>query len=383
MYDVVVVGAGFAGAVFAREAAEAGRSVLVIEKRNHVAGNMFEECGKNGIRVHRYGPHIFHTNDKNTFKYLQQFAQWHPYEHRVLGMIDNQCVPIPINFSSIQQLFPQEAASSLVKKLSTTYEQGSRVSVFDLLQSSEKNIRAFGDYVYKNVFENYTAKQWGVPASQVDKSTLNRVPVVIGYDDRYFSDVYQFMPDNGYTALFKALFDHPSITVQLNTNAMEKIALNVDADEITFEGKTFEGLLFYCGALDELLSYRYGALPYRALDMKFEEYEKEFFQQGAVVNYPNDEKYTRITEFKYITGQNSSTATTIMKEYPLPYNPSTSCEAFYPIANEQNQSLYEKYAQLAGQFSNIVLCGRLAEYKYYNMDAVVANALRLSAEVFA
>lgn len=381
MYDSIVVGSGFAGSVFARKMAEAGKRVLILEKRSHIGGNMYEDYSQNNIRVHTYGPHIFHTNDKNVFNFIQQFSEWYPYKHKVLGKIDDQLVPIPFNFTSIKRLFPPIKANSIIRELTTCYGLNSKVSIFDLLNSSNTIVNTFGEYVFTKVFVNYTTKQWGTPPDRINTSTLNRIPVTIGYDDHYFSDKFQYMPKEGYTNLFQNMLNHPNITVQLNVNALQRISLDFDTNHIYFDHKKFTGILLYSGSIDELLTYKLGSLPYRSLSLKFEDYEQDFFQSNGVVNYPNEELYTRITEFKYLTGQISTGKTTIMKEYPLLHEHATHLEPYYPINNSNNDALYQQYASLLAPFTNILLCGRLAEYSYYNMDIVISNALRLAENI--
>jgi UDP-galactopyranose mutase len=398
-YDVIVVGAGFAGAVFARKMADAGRRVLVLEKRARIGGNMFDEpaaenagnFAENKQRpyyVHKYGPHIFHTNNSAVFAYLQQFSAWYEYRHRVLGIIDGQAVPIPFNFTSIDKLFPQTEADNLKQKLSANFGVNTRLSIFDLIQSADTRIAVLGNFILEKVFVNYTAKQWGVPIEQVDTSTINRVPVVSGYDDRYFQDAIQMMPSGGFTALFKNMLAHENIEVRLNINAKEKFAFDYENKKVFFEGGAYAGLVFFTGALDEFLGYKHGEMPYRSLDLVFEEKARQYFQDAAVVNYPNEEAYTRITEFKHFFPKPADSLpdaahskTTILKEYPAPYETKRGREPYYPVINEKNNAVYQRYAASLAAFDNVYLCGRLAEYKYYNMDAAAARALEYAEKI--
>jgi UDP-galactopyranose mutase len=380
--DAIVIGAGFAGAVFARMMAEANKKVLVIEKRATIGGNMYD-YSVDDVLVHNYGPHIFHTNNQKVFDFLKRFASWYNYEHCVVGKIDGKLVPIPFNFTSIDTLFEGSAAGELKTKLIAAFGIDTSVSIFDLLHHPDECIQHFGQYVYDKVFAGYTAKQWAVPIDRIDTATINRVPVVIGYENRYFSDSIQMMPKDGYTALFTELLSHKNITLALNTPAKDKIQLCPNERKIFFKNTEYTGILFFTGAADELLDYKYGILPYRSLDLKFETIDREWFQPAAVVNYPNEEDWTRITEFKHFTTpqKSQSAQTVILKEYPQAYNPETMEERFYPVINENNQIIYDKYAACLQKFDNFYLCGRLAEYKYYNMDAVIARALEIAEQV--
>ncbi|GMO49734.1 MAG: hypothetical protein Pg6C_12650 [Treponemataceae bacterium] len=288
-FDVIVIGAGFAGAAFARSMADSGRNVLVIEKRPYAGGNMYDE-NVSGIFVHQYGPHIFHTNNRKVFAFLKRFSKWYNYEHHVAGKIDGKYVPIPFNFTSIDTLFDEQAARNIKEKLKAAFGDGSRISVFDLLNSPDADIKEFGQFVFEKVFVNYTAKQWGIPAGEVDTSTINRVPVVIGYDTRYFTDAIQAMPKDGFTRVFEKMLDAKNIAVQLNTNAKGKLRFDFENKKIYFDGAEYTGIVFFTGAVDDFFDFRYGKLPYRSLNLVFETVSREWYQSAAVVNYPNDER---------------------------------------------------------------------------------------------
>ena len=381
-YDVVVIGAGFAGSVFARVMAETGNKILIIEKRASVCGNMYDTCIEN-ILVHVYGPHIFHTNNQKVFDFLKRFSQWFRYEHRVLGKIDGKLVPIPFNFTSIDRLFDEASAKELKTKLTQEFGENKNVSVFELVNHQNPDLRNFGKYVYDNVFAGYTAKQWGIPIDKIDASTINRVPVVIGYDDRYFSDSIQMMPANGYTHLFNEMLSHKNITLNLNTDVKEKICIDFIGHKLFLENIEYKGIIFCTGPVDEILDYRYGKLPYRSLKLIFETLDIEQYQTNSVVNYPNEEMWTRITEFKHFTDPEKykSNKTVILKEYPAAYDPYLDGEPFYPVINDESKAIYEKYVCALNSFPNFYLCGRLAEYKYYNMDAVIARSLELADQI--
>lgn len=386
MYNVLIVGSGFSGSVLARELAETyDRKVLILEKRKHIAGNMYEKNDVNDVRVHLYGPHIFHTNNEKVLTYLKRFSDFYPYEHTVVGRIDEKLVPIPFNFQSIDELFPEKVAKTLKDKLVSSYPDQIKISILDLLDNKDEEIRIFGEFVYEKVFVNYTAKQWNQPIEEVDTSVINRVPVILGYDNRYFQDEYQYMPENGFTALFENMLNHSNIDIELNCDATERLKLDLETKKIYFDGEEWNGTLIYTGPLDELFNYEYGPLPYRSLNLVFEQYPVTAYQPAAVVNYPNEEDFTRITEFKYLTKQILDGSTTILKEYPMNYDPKADKGniPYYPITNTQNKELYESYRIKAAEFKHLYVCGRLAEYKYYNMDAAVNRALELSEEIGA
>ena len=343
MVEVLIVGAGFSGAAIARVLAENGLRVRILEQRPHIGGNMYERTDENGVRSHVYGPHIFHTNSERVFAFLRRFSDFFPYEHRVLGRIDGKLVPIPFNFTSLETLFPAQQAKRLEERLLAAYPGGEKISILDLTSSGDGELRAFGDYVFDRVFVHYTAKQWQQPVEEVDASVINRVPVVLGYDDRYFGDKIQAMPADGYTALFGRMLDHPNIALELSCDALGRLSLR--EGKLYLDGKEFPGPVVYTGAPDALLGYRFGPLPYRSLEFVFEQLELDSFQPAAVVNYPNEEDFTRITESKKLTGQVLPGRTTILREYPAAYAPGAARGGipYYPVPNEANRALYERY----------------------------------------
>ena len=379
-YDCLIVGAGMAGAVAARELAEqGGQKVLVLERRNHVGGNMYDRFDERGVLIHQYGPHIFHTNSKRVFDYLSRFTRWRLYEHQVVANIpDGEGrleYPVPFNLVSLRTAFPPEQAEKLEEKLVAAYGREKKVTILQLRQAPDPELAALADYVYDHVFVRYTMKQWGQTPEEIDPATTARVPVFLSEDCRYFQDEYQGMPLEGYTPLFLSLLDHPNITVELNTDTGQRLLL--EGERVLLDGEAFSGTVIYTGAADELFACRYGRLPYRTLDFAFESYPVDFWQSHGTVNYTVDRDYTRITEFKYLTGQDLPGTTTIMKEYSRAYTGAAGEVPYYAVINGESNALYARYKALADRIPNFHLLGRLAEYKYYNMDAIAARALEL------
>lgn len=375
-FDCLVIGAGYAGSVAAREMAErGGRRVLVLERRGHVGGNAYDCLDEHGILIHKYGPHIFHTSERRVFDYLSRFTGWRDYQHRVVANVHGRFLPVPFNLASLHMAFPKEKAARLEDKLLSAYSANARVTILSLRENTDPELREVADYVYENVFVHYTMKQWGQTPEEIDPATTARVPVLLSRDDRYFQDPYQGMPLEGYTPLFQRMLDHPRITVELGVDARERMAL--EDGVIRLDGEPFAGPVIYTGEVDELFSFRFGHLPYRTLDFDFETLEVDRFQPTATVNYTVSEDYTRITEYKQLTGQVVPGRTTIMKEYSRAYTGSPGEIPYYAVISPENNALYGRYRDLAGGFSNLHLLGRLAEYKYYNMDAIALRALTL------
>lgn len=372
MIDYIIVGAGLAGCVVAERIANTlDKKVLIIEKRNHIAGNCFDEKDENNILIHKYGPHLFHTNDKDVVDYLSKFTNWDIYNHEVLCFIDGQKVSIPFNFNTISDIFPESKAKLLEKKLLEKYTYNSKIPILELKKSEDEDLSFLAEYIYEKVFVNYTAKQWNMKPEDMDGAVTARVPVFVGSDNRYFNDKYQILPKYGYTKMINNMLSHKNIKIMLNTDFKEVCSIK-EKDFYLF-GKKFDGQVIYTGQIDELFDYKFGELPYRSVDMKFETIEKEYYQEKATVNYPNNYDFTRITEFKHIHPVNSD-KTTILKEYPQEYKIGQNTP-YYPIFTEENQENYNKYLEYSKEFKNLVLVGRLAEYKYYDMDDIVKRAL--------
>jgi UDP-galactopyranose mutase len=354
MFDYLIVGAGFAGSVLAeRLATQANKRVLILDKRDHIGGNAYDHFNTDGILIHKYGPHIFHTNSKEVFEYLGQFTPWRPYEHKVLGSVDGQLVPIPINLNTINQLYGLHLSSAEVENFFASRAE----KVAGIKTSEDVVVSKVGRELYEKFFRGYTKKMWDLDPSELDASVTARVPTRINRDNRYFTDTYQAMPLYGYTTMFQNMLKHPNIKVMLNTDYKEII------DLIPYQS------LIFTGPVDEYFNYCYGKLPYRSLEFKFETIDQEVFQPTGTVNYPNEQLYTRITDFKYLTGQKHP-KTAIVYEFPK-----AEGDPYYPVPRPENAELYKKYQQLASSMTNTYFVGRLATYKYYNMDQVVAQAL--------
>lgn len=354
MFDYLIVGAGYAGSVLAERLARvANKKILIIDKRSHIAGNAFDHYNEDGILVHKYGPHIFHTNSKDVFDYLSKFTEWHNYQHKVLASLDGQLVPMPINLNTINSLYGLNLSSSDVEDFFASRAE----DIKKINTSEDVVVSKVGRELYEKFFRGYTRKMWELDPSELDASVTARVPTRTNKDDRYFTDTYQAMPLHGYTRMFEKMLAHPNIKIMLNTNYHDII------DEISYKK------LIFTGPVDEYFNYCYGKLPYRSIEFKFETIDSEKFQPTGTVNYPNDYAFTRITEFKYLTGQ-KHTKTSIVYEFPK-----AEGDPYYPIPKPENGVLYKKYQALADQLSNTYFVGRLATYKYYNMDQVVAQAL--------
>lgn len=360
MFDYLVVGAGFAGSVMAeRLASQLNKKVLLIDKRDHIAGNAYDYYNADGILIHKYGPHIFHTNSKEVFTYLSQFTEWRSYEHKVLASVDGQLVPMPINLNTINKLYNLNLSS---EQLDNFFEQRAEKKA-GVKTSEDVVVNKVGRELYEKFFRGYTRKMWDLDPSELDASVTARVPTRTNCDDRYFTDSYQAMPLHGYTHMFSNMLKHPNIKVMLNTDYKEIINVIPHKN------------IIYTGPIDEFFNYRFGRLPYRSLDFKFETLDKEMFQSTGTINYPNEQMYTRITEFKYLTGQKHH-KTSIVYEFPK-----TDGDPYYPIPRAENAELYKKYQRLADAQTNTYFTGRLATYKYYNMDQVVAQSLTLFKKI--
>ena len=355
MYDYLIVGAGFAGSVLAERLANEGKKVLIVDKRDHIGGNAYDFYNEEGILIHKYGPHIFHTNSKDVFDYLGQFTEWRPYEHKVLASVDGQLVPIPINLNTINKLY----GLSLNEDQVEAFFESKAEKVDRVITSEDVVVSKVGRELYEKFFRGYTRKQWDLDPSELDASVTARVPTRTNTDDRYFTDTYQSMPLYGYTKMFEKMLSNPNITIILSTDYKDIL------------DSTPHKFMIYTGPVDSYFDYCYGKLPYRSLEFEFETIDAESFQSTGTINYPNEHAYTRITDFKYLTGQQHS-KTAIVYEYPQ-----AEGDPYYPVPRPENAEIYKKYQQLASATPNTFFVGRLATYKYYNMDQVVAQSLTL------
>jgi UDP-galactopyranose mutase len=354
MYDYLIVGAGFAGSVLAeRLASVANKKVLIIDKRSHIGGNAYDHYDEAGILVHKYGPHIFHTNSSEVFDYLSQFTAWRNYQHKVLASLDGQLLPIPINLNTINTMYGLNLNSDEVN----SFFESKAEKKDQILTSEDVVVNSVGRELYEKFFRNYTKKQWDLDPSELSASVTARIPTRTNRDNRYFTDTYQSMPLHGYTRMFESMLGHKNIHIMLNTDYKEVM------NEISYKK------LIYTGPVDEYFDYRFGKLPYRSIDFKFETLDQENFQETGTINYPNDYAFTRITEFKYLSGQKHH-KTSVVYEFPK-----ADGDPYYPIPKAENAELYNKYKDLTLQLENTYFVGRLATYKYYNMDQVVAQAL--------
>jgi UDP-galactopyranose mutase len=354
MFDYLIVGAGFAGSVLAdRIARVLDKKVLIIDRRNHIGGNAYDCYDNHGILIHKYGPHIFHTNSEDIFSYLSQFTEWRQYQHRVRACVDGRLVPIPINLDTLNELYGLDLTPEGMKEfLAKVAEKREKI-----VTSEDVVVGSVGRELYEKFFRGYTRKQWGLDPSELDAQVTARVPVRFNRDDRYFTDVFQAMPAHGFTRMFENMLDHDNIKILLNADYRDVV------DEVNYAN------LIFTGPVDEYFDYRYGPLPYRCLEFKHETHHKPVFQSAPVVNYPNEYGYTRITEFKYLTGQEHP-LTSVVYEFPR-----AEGDPYYPIPRPDNAALYKKYQALAEETPDVHFVGRLATYRYYNMDQVVGQAL--------
>jgi UDP-galactopyranose mutase len=356
MFDYIIVGAGFAGSTIAeRLAADAGKHVLLCDKRPHIGGNAYDHYDDAGILVHKYGPHIFHTNSLDVYEYLSRFTEWRPYQHRVLACVDGQLLPIPINLDTVNRMYGTNHTTFELEQFFKSVAE----PVEHVRTSEDVIVSKVGRELYEKFFRNYTRKQWGLDPSELDATVTSRVPVRTNRDDRYFTDTYQVMPRQGYTRMFERMLAHPNI----------KVLLNADYREVKDAFPAAE--VIYTGPIDEFFDYRFGKLPYRSLEFKFETRNVPVAQPAPVVNYPNDNAYTRVTEFKYLTGQEHP-KTSLVYEFAR-----AEGDPYYPVPRPENTTLYKKYQELADAAAGVHFLGRLGTYKYYNMDQVVAQSLAL------
>ena len=379
-FDILVVGCGLTGSVIARELAEQGKKVLIIERRDHIGGNMYDYVNENGVLVQQYGPHIFHTKKRELYNYICKYTEWQDYKLTCGAVINGKYTPTPFNFKTIDDFFATEKASKIKDAINAEYPNQEFAPVLELLNHKNPLIKEYAEFLFKNDYAPYTAKQWGINPDEIDPSVLRRVPVRFNYETGYFDDEFQVMPKTSFIVFFKNILNHPNIELELGTDAKSWIQLKEDTKEIFVNGERFEGKVIYTGAIDELFACKYGKLPYRSLRFEWKTENKKSFQDAPVVAYPQEKGFTRITEYTKLPEQDVGQKTVYALEYPLPYKAGEDNEPYYPVPTEESQTIYEKYKAEANQSPQLSLCGRLADYKYYNMDQTLERALALIGE---
>jgi len=379
MSKYLIVGCGLTGSVIGRELAEAGHDITIWDRRDHIGGNMFDYRDDHGIIVHKYGPHCFHTNNKSLYEYMCRYNQWRPFRILCQSEIDGIATPLPFNFQTIDDFYSKEDAAKLKDALKENYPNREFVTVVEALESPVAIIKEYAEFLFKKDYSLYTAKQWGMDPSEIDPSVLKRVPLRLSYKDGYFDDEYQVMPVTTYEDFFKNILNHPNINVKLGVEALEHITKDEDRNVILVDGDENYNVI-YTGALDELFDCRYGKLPYRSLHFEWKYEEKESFQGAPLVAYPQEEGYTRIVEYKKLPPQ-EVLGTSYAVEYPLAYDTDNEIEPYYPILTDESQKLFSRYIEFASKFSNLITCGRLADFKYYNMDQCLERSLLLIKKI--
>lgn len=370
--DYLIIGCGLVGAVIARRMAEQGKQVVIWERRNHIGGNMYDYVDEHGFLVQKYGPHTFHTKEKRLYDFMCQYENWQEYKLTCGAVWDNMYTPTPFNFTTIDTFFSEKQAEKLKSKLKKVFFDRSTASVVEVLEHHDEDIRSYAKYLFEKDYAPYTAKQWGVSPAEIDPSVLKRVPLRFSYDEGYFDDEYQVMPAHSFTRFFENLLNHPNIQIELGIEALEH--LSISEQELLVDEKVVEYPVVYTGALDELFDCRFGRLPYRSLRFEWKYEDIDSLQNAPVVAYPQEEGFTRITEYKKLPIQKGR-GTSYAIEYPLSYQEGENQEPYYPVLTSDSQRQYESYRQLADRVKNLIYCGRLADFKYYNMDQALERAL--------
>lgn len=380
-YDAIIVGCGLSGAVCARELADAGKRVMILERREHAGGNMHDYRNRDGILVHKYGPHTFHTNSQTLYEYMCRYSDWQEYRLTCGAVINGKYTPVPFNTDTTDIFYGREKAAAIRQALRRAYPGRKTVPVVELLSHSVPLIREYARFLYENDYRPYTAKQWGVPVDEIRPEVLKRVPVRLDGGTGYFEDAWQAVPAVSYTDFFERLLDSPAIEVRLNTDARDRILLDEPSGRILYEGRAFEGYVVYTGPADELFQMRYGPLPYRSLRFEWKRERTKSFQEAPVVAYPQAEGYTRITEYTKLPVQDAGELTVYAVEYPVPYEEGKAVEPYYPVLTDQSLERYRKYRKLAERYKKLYLCGRLADFQYYNMDQALERALHTAEKI--
>ncbi len=378
--NVFIVGCGLTGAVVARECAQAGHSVQMVEKRAHTAGNLYDFVEEHGFLVHKYGPHTFHTGDPALAAYFRRYAGWQPFSLRCGAVIDGQFSPTPFNFRTVDTFYPASLAESLKQKLAAAFPGRETAPVAEVLQHADADIRAYAEFLFEKDYAPYTAKQWGITPAEIDPSVLARVPLRFSYRDGYYDDAFQGLPGASYQALFERLLDHPNISVTLQTDALAALTVDPQSGGVAWRGKAITGPVVYTGPLDELFSCQFGRLPYRSLRFEWHYEAVESKQPAPVVAYPQEPGFTRITEYKKLPPQQGK-GTVYAVETPLAYDGQGGNEPYYPVLTQESLRLKETYAALAARIPNLFCCGRLGDFRYYNMDQALSRALETARAI--
>lgn len=378
MYDYVIIGGGLSGCCTANLLANRGKKVLIVEKRKHIGGNLYDEYDKKtGVIVQRYGPHIFHTNDEQVYDFVKDKTEWVPFILKCGACLNGVFTPSPFNYSTIDQFF--QNGDEIKREFEKEYPDEDYVTIVELLNSPNRLLQEYALFLFEQDYSLYTAKQWGIPVEKVDVNVLKRVPVRKDYKECYFVDKYQMMPKKGFSSLISSLIHHKNISIMLNVNCLNFLKFEKDKVIVTLP-KCENSSIIFTGPIDSLFNYKFGLLPYRSLSFRYKRMEKRNFQPYPVVAYPKARKYTRITDFNYLNGLLSN-STVIAYEYPRQYSLESTTDPYYPINNDESQKLYNMYLQMANQYSNLYLVGRLANYKYYNMDQIIKECILFSESI--
>jgi UDP-galactopyranose mutase len=379
-YDLIIAGSGFAGGTIANLAARSGKRVLLLEKRGHIAGNMYDEKNEIGIMIQKYGIHSFHTDRRDVYDFISSIGEWEPFTLRARVLIGDKLTPSPFNFQTIDDYYDGGKADAIKERLLSYYGRVEKVTIVELLNCPDPLIKEYADFLFEQDYRPYTAKQWGIDPKDLDISVLKRVPVRLSYTDRYFDDTWQLLPKGGFTAFFEKMLLSDKIDIRLNTDILNLIELK-DNGEIFFDGEKITVPVVYTGAPDELFRLKHGSLPYRSLRFEYKTLDTDSYQPTPGVAYPFAEGYTRIIEFSKIPLQKTNGRTTIAVEYPIPYEPGIRKEPYYPILTQDSSRIYQMYLNEAEKYPQLYLCGRLADFKYYNMDDVIKRALKVFNEI--